>query len=62
MNGHSWLEIAQFMAANPDRLNEKFEHGFVAGMVERLKRRGPTAKEAACLRDIFNNRFGGRIS
>ena len=62
MNGHSWSEIAQFMAAKPDRLREKFERGFTSGMVERLKRRGPTPKEAACLRDIFQNRFGGRIS
>ena len=63
VNGHSWFEIAQHCAAHKDRIYRDKDRDFVDSIFEQLVSRQPTTTppQAKWLRDIFNQRFGGRI-
>ena len=63
VNGHSWFEIAQHCATNRDRIYRDKDREFVDSVYEQIALRGraPSPPQAKWLRDIFNQRFGGRI-
>jgi hypothetical protein len=63
VNGHSWFEIAQHCAAHKDRINRDKDRDFIDSIFEQMaiQGRSPSPRQAKWLRDIFNQRFGGRI-
>jgi hypothetical protein len=63
VNGHGWFEIAQHCAAHKDWIYRDKDRGFIDSVYEQMAFRGkpPTPPQAKWLRDIFNQRFGGRI-
>jgi hypothetical protein len=63
VNGHSWFEIAQHCAAHKDRIYRDKDRDFIDSIFEQIAIRGrsPSPPQAKWLRDIFNQRFGGRI-
>jgi hypothetical protein len=61
VNGYSWLEIAQHLAANK-HLCHGWALGFVEDMPEKLVMyRSPTQKQAYHLRALFIKKFAGKI-
>jgi hypothetical protein len=63
VNGHSWLEIAQYCADNKHRVFRDKDRQFVDSIFEQIayRQKTPSPPQAKWLRDIFNQRFGGRI-
>ena len=63
VNGHGWFEIAQHCAAHKDWIYRDKDREFVDSVYEQIAfgRKSPTPPQAKWLRDIFNQRFGGRI-
>ena len=63
VNGHGWFEIAQHCAAHKDWIYRDKDRDFIDSVYEQMAFRGkpPTPPQAKWLRDIFNQRFGGRI-
>jgi hypothetical protein len=63
VNGHHWFEIVQHCATNRDRIHRDKDREFIDSIYEQiaLHGRSPSPPQAKWLRDIFNQRFGGRI-
>lgn len=63
VNGHSWLEIAQYCADNKHRVFRDKDREFIDSIFEQLasSRRPISPPQAKWLRDIFKQRFAGRI-
>ena len=63
VNGYGWFEIAQHCAAHKDRIHRDKDARFRRDSVRAdcRSRQIPTPPQAKWLRDIFNQRFGGRI-
>ena len=63
VNGHGWFEIAQHCAAHKDWIHRDKDREFVDSVyrADSASRQIPTPPQAKWLRDIFNQRFGGRI-
>ena len=64
VNGHSWLEIAHYCADNKHRVSRDRDREFIDSVFEQLAsgRRPISSPQAKWLRDIFKQRFAGRIA
>jgi hypothetical protein len=63
VNGYSWLEIAHYCADNKHRVSRDRDREFIDSVFEQLAsgRRPISPPQAKWLRDIFKQRFAGRI-
>jgi hypothetical protein len=63
INGYSWLEIAHYCADNKHRLSRDRDREFIDSVFEQLTsaHRPISPPQAKWLRDIFKQRFAGRI-
>ena len=63
VNGYSWLEIARYCADNKQRIYRDKDREFIDSVLEQMtyRHKAPSPPQAKWLRDIFNQRFGGRI-
>ena len=63
VNGYSWLEIAHYCADNKHFIARDREREFIDSVFEQLasSRRPISPPQAKWLRDIFKQRFAGRI-
>jgi hypothetical protein len=63
VNGYDWIQIAQYCTINKHRISRDRDREFVDSVFEQLTfgRRSISAPQAKWLRDIFNQRFAGRI-
>ena len=63
VNGYSWLEIAHYCADNKHRVSRDRDREFIDSIFEQLasSRRPISPPQAKWLRDIFKQRFAGRI-
>ena len=61
VNGYSWFEIAQHCAENKHRISKDREREFVDSAFDWVTRKPLTPPMAKWLRDIFKQRFAGRI-
>jgi hypothetical protein len=63
VNGYTWIEIAHYCADNKHRVSRDRDREFIDSVFEQLTsgRRPISPPQAKWLRDIFKQRFAGRI-
>ena len=63
VNGYTWLEIGHYCADNKHRVSRDRDREFIDSVFEQLTsgRRSISPPQAKWLRDIFKQRFAGRI-
>jgi hypothetical protein len=63
VNGYTWIEIAHYCADNKHRVSRDRDREFIDSVFEQLasSRRPISPPQAKWLRDIFKQRFAGRI-